>query len=342
MKISSFCLTIVNKNRHKSFDKPYQRSFWSFSHLRLRALDLKFFFGVRNILFNFIHISWPNICSYFNLIFLQTSYIELSTKRCVADPSQIKNPTEWACWAFSAVTRYICKETSQALQRRSLDGCSHFLMEGFFWLWFIPGGYVVYLPFTHAKPLTLLLTSSRLIYYCFQFHWFVGNCCWLICFCLSPYPPGGVTESSDLSVDCATSCFLFNCSFGQIHWSIVQRRSSFSIVRLVRSIGWLRNFALPFNCSLGQIYWLIVQRRASFSIAPVNLGGSSSVMPSQATNISSTAISWGSEEPSISLFDSSLTSSFLLPCRLFCLDDAVSTWMVHSSVVLFSAPEIRL
>lgn len=102
-------------------------------------------------------------------------------------------------------------------------------MEGFFWLWFIPGEYVVYLPFTHARPLTLLLTSSRLIYYCFQFHWFVGNCCWLICFYLSPYPPGGVTE--------LLRSFAWLCNV----------RASFSIVRLVRFIGWLCNVALPFQ-----------------------------------------------------------------------------------------------
>lgn len=83
-------------------------------------------------------------------------------------------------------------------------------------------------------------------------------------------------RQSDLS--CATSCFLFKCSFGQI-------------------------------------YRLIVQRRSSFSVARVNLAGSSSAISCQATNISNIATSWESEEPSILWFDPSLTRSFLPPAH---------------------------
>lgn len=87
----------------------------------------------------------------------------------------------------------------------------------------------------------------------------VGNCCWLICF--SAWRKSAYRRS-DLSFNCATSCFVFNCSFGQIYWSIVQRCASFSTGRLLfAQIDWsdCTTSRFLFNCSFGQIDWLIVQ-----------------------------------------------------------------------------------
>lgn len=92
-------------------------------------------------------------------------------------------------------------------------------MEGFFWLWFIPGRYVVYLPITNAKPLTLLLTYSRLI--------------------LLLLPISLVRRQLLL-----THLFLFVALSTGWRDGV---RASFSIVRLVRFIGWLCNVALPFQ-----------------------------------------------------------------------------------------------